>query len=101
MTAVHSETTTPWYAAAGANVGEQCENLLASSEWQQISTTTYQGLVHRLELMTRAGLPKMKVISVETIETLGRIPRSTEGMLSMCWKQFRKQAKEIIVSRMT
>ena len=67
-----------WYVS-GANIGERCENLLASNKWQYSNPETYKGLVNRLELMTNSGLPKMRVIPLSTIETLGRIPRSNEG----------------------
>lgn len=53
--------------------------MLASKDWQNSHTSTYDGLTKRLELLTEAGLPAMKVISATTLETLGRIPRSNEG----------------------
>ena len=67
-----------WYVS-GANVGERCENLLASNEWQTSNPRSYKGLVNRLLLMTKSGLPKMRVLPIKIIEKLGRIPRSHEG----------------------
>jgi len=67
-----------WYTS-GLNAGERCEKLLSSNEWQRCSTKTLDGLNKRFELMESSGLSKMKVISLTTIETLGRIPRSNEG----------------------
>ena len=72
------DTADSWYTS-GLSAGERCEKLLSSNEWQRCSTKTLDGLNKRFELMESTGLSRMKVISLTTIETLGRIPRSNEG----------------------
>jgi hypothetical protein len=73
-----SGVTEDWYGK-GAPVSEICEALLANSAWQRLNASTYIGLIKRLEMMRDAGLPNMRVIAADTIERLGRIPRSNEG----------------------
>ena len=79
-----------WYTT-GANAGVRCERLLASKEWQSSNTTTKDGLLKRFDLIADAGLSEMRVISLNTIENLGRIPRSNEG--------YTVKAKDVIMSR--
>ena len=57
---------------------ETTSDLLASFEWQMANPVNYGGLVHRLEMMRDHGLPPMRVVSAETLQRLGRIPRSTD-----------------------
>ena len=58
---------------------KRCEALLRTRKWIRANTITCKGAEARLEMICKAGLPAMKVISASTIEQLGRIPRSTEG----------------------
>mmetsp|Transcript_67287 Transcript_67287/g.166155 ORF Transcript_67287/g.166155 Transcript_67287/m.166155 type:complete len:388 (-) Transcript_67287:149-1312(-) len=54
-------------------------DLLNSQEFQRTHTFTFDGLVRRLKLMEKAGLPKMKVLKLSKLVELGRIPRSTDS----------------------
>eukprot|EP01038_Epipyxis_sp_PR26KG_P015028 gene15028-20219_t len=73
-----SEQVIPQWYVSGASAAQQCENLLASSEWQS-TKMSYGGIISRLKMMSDAGLPKMRVIPATKIEELGHIPRSNEG----------------------
>ena len=60
-------------------LNEACEDLLASRTWNSTQALTYSGLIQRLEMITEAGLPPVRVLSAAKLESLGRIPRSDEG----------------------
>ena len=64
---------------AQAKLGERCERLLASSAWNKAHTTTYNGLLKRLQMIPKAGLNPMRVVAHRTLKRYGRIPRSHEG----------------------
>ena len=59
-------------------IGERTQSLLMSPEWARASDRTCSGLIKRLDMMDKAGLPAMKVIAAEEINRLGRVPRSTD-----------------------
>ena len=59
--------------------GRSCEAMLSSGAWNRAHTSTYRGLVARLEMLAANGLPPMRVLSAAKLEALGRIPRSDEG----------------------
>jgi hypothetical protein len=59
-------------------VGRECSELLHNSAWNDAHTNTYDGWLRRFDLMEQKGLPNMRVISLDELRTLGRIPRSNE-----------------------
>jgi len=98
MEKVRPENVIPKWYESGASAGELCEKLLASKEWQSVHTASYNGLVRRLELMAQIGLPKMRVISADTIEKLGRIPRSNEKYAEDALEVVLKNGKDLFNS---
>ena len=64
---------------AQLKLGNACEELLASKAWQRSHPETFPGLKLRLQLLPKAGLPRMRVVPNTKLEELGRIPRSNEG----------------------
>ena len=62
-----------------SKLGESCERLLASSAWNRAHTSTHQGLLKRLQMITDAGLNPVRVVAHSRLTELGRIPRSHEG----------------------
>ena len=64
---------------AQLKLGNACEELLASEAWQRSHPETFSGLKLRLQLLPKAGLPRMRVVPNTKLEELGRIPRSNEG----------------------
>jgi hypothetical protein len=60
-------------------LGTACETMLASGEYQRANPITFQGLVERLEMLPKRGLPKMRVVAQSKLEELGRFPRSNEN----------------------
>ena len=60
-------------------LGTACETMLASGEYQGANPITFGGLVARLQLLPKHGLPKMRVVAHSKLEELGRFPRSNEN----------------------
>lgn len=60
-------------------LGTACETMLASGKYQRANPITFQGLVERLEMLPKRGLPKMRVVAQSKLEELGRFPRSNEN----------------------
>ena len=58
----------------------KCEELLASPAWNRAHTATYNGLVSRLEMIEKSGLPRMRVVPNKKLEEIRRIPRSSANM---------------------
>lgn len=80
-------------------LGEQCERMLASRAWNLAHTSTQAGLIQRLEMITEAGLPPMRLVPNETLATLGRIPRSHEGHQVDALEAVRKCGAEVLLNR--
>ena len=58
---------------------QRCSQLLRDPKFQNAKDLTAGGTKTRLDMIRQAGLAEMLVVPARTIETLGRIPRSTEG----------------------
>ena len=84
-----------WYGT-GAEMDRKCKELLASSQWQKTNPLTYTGLVSRLEMIKKIGLPSMKVISASKIKELGRIPRSNEGYQEDLLEAVKRGGKDFV-----
>ena len=84
-----------WYGT-GKKMDQLCQDMLNSSEWQGANPITYEGMVTRLEMMEKAGLPRMRVISLSKLKELGRIPRSNEGYQTDFINELKKHGKGFI-----
>lgn len=65
-----------WYASGNNMTTTQ---LLSSKGWQHANVFTHSGLVQRLTMIQKNGMPAMRVISASRLEGLGEIPRSDLG----------------------
>ena len=85
----HSTFTTQWEHPAVRVMGGHSpsqtnktpvEEVLTSSEWQNVDMSSLDGQLARVRQISRSGHPRMTVFTASTIRRLKRLPRSSEGL---------------------
>ena len=84
--------------ASSASEPVAVKDVITSDEWKKANMSTFDGQLSRVGQIKRSGHPPMKVITASQLESIKRLPRSsedlTEDLESLLQRHGREKRKE-------